>query len=95
MIHQSIFRPIRAYDRVLLYLNFLFLMVVAFVPFPTSLLGETQDPATVHFFLIRGLTITSIFLLSIVISFFSVSAIIWTWFVMMGIDAIVIHRRFH
>jgi uncharacterized membrane protein len=40
MIHHSIFRPIRAYDRVLLYLNFLFLMVVAFVPFPTSLLGE-------------------------------------------------------
>ena len=133
MIHHSIFRPIRAYDRVLLYLNFLFLMVVAFVPFPTSLLGEygdhqlpvavyaatlaigrllltaihwystrddqllseTQDPATVHFFLIRGLTITSIFLLSIVISFFSVSAAIWTWFVMMGIDAIVIHRRLH
>ena len=133
MIHHSIFRPIRAYDRVLLYLNFLFLMVVAFVPFPTSLLGEygdhqlpvavyaatlaigrllltaihwystrndqllseTQDPATVHFFLIRGLTITSIFLLSIVISFFNVSAAIWTWFVMMGIDAIVIHRRFH
>ena len=33
-IHQSIFRPIRAYDRVLPYLNFLFLMVVAFVPIP-------------------------------------------------------------
>jgi hypothetical protein len=60
-----------------------------------QLLSETQDPTTVHFFLIRGLTITSIFLLSIVISFFSVSAAIWTWFVMMGIDAIVIHWRFH
>jgi len=132
VIHHSIFRPIRAYDRVLLYLNFLFLMVVAFVPFPTSLLGEygghqlpvavyaatlatgrllltaihwyatrddrllgePQDSATVHFFLIRGLTITAIFLLSIVISFFSVGAAIWTWFVMMAIDAIVIHRRF-
>jgi uncharacterized membrane protein len=116
MIHHSIFRPISAYDRILLYLNFLFLMVVAFVPFPTSLLGEygahqlpvavyaatlaigrllltaihwystrddrlleeAQDPATVRFFLIRGLTITAIFLLSIVISFFSVSAAIWT-----------------
>jgi uncharacterized membrane protein len=40
LIHHSIFRPIRSYDRILLYLNFLFLMVVAFVPFPTSLLGE-------------------------------------------------------
>src|SRR5918911_738074 len=40
LIHHSIFRSIRAYDRTLLYLNFLFLMVIAFVPFPTSLLGE-------------------------------------------------------
>jgi uncharacterized membrane protein len=42
-IHHSIFLPIRYYDRTLLYLNFLFLMVVAFVPFPTSLLGEYGD----------------------------------------------------
>jgi len=132
-IHHSIFRPVRSYDRTLLYLNFLFLMVVAFVPFPTSLLGEygdhqlpvaiyaatlgvgrllltaihwystrrddqlleeAQDPATVRFFLIRGLTIPAIFLLSIVISFFSVGAAVWTWFVMIAIDAVVVHRRF-
>jgi uncharacterized membrane protein len=43
LIHHSIFRPIRAYECTLLYLNFLFLMVVAFVPFPTSLLGEYGD----------------------------------------------------
>jgi uncharacterized membrane protein len=99
MIHHSIFRPIRTYDRNLLYLNFLFLMVVAFVPFPTALLGEygnhqlpvavyaatlavgrlfltaiywystrndrllaeSQDPATVRFFLVRGVTIPAIF----------------------------------
>jgi uncharacterized membrane protein len=42
-VHHSIFRPIRSYDRVLLYLNFLFLMLVAFLPFPTSLLGEYGD----------------------------------------------------
>ena len=132
LIHHSIFRPIRSYDRILLYLNFLFLMVVAFVPFPTSLLGEygdhqlpvaiyaatlavgrllltaihwystrddrlldgPQDPATVRFFLIRGLTIPTIFLLSIGISFFSVSVAIWTWLVMLAVDALVIHRRF-
>jgi uncharacterized membrane protein len=124
VIHHSIFRPVRAYDRTLLYLNFLFLMVVAFVPFPTSLLGEygnhqlpvtiyaatlgtgrllltaihwystrndhllseALDPATVRFFLIRGLTIPAIFLLSIGISFFSVSAAIWTWFIMIAVD---------
>jgi uncharacterized membrane protein len=132
LIHHSIFRPIRSYDRILLYLNFLFLMIVAFVPFPTSLLGEygdhqlpvaiyaatlavgrllltaihwystrndrllgePQDPATVRFFLIRGLTIPVIFLLSIVISFFSVSVAIWTWFVMLAVDTVVTHRRF-
>jgi uncharacterized membrane protein len=43
LIHHSIFRSIGAYDRVLLLLNFLFLMFVAFVPFPTSLLGEYGD----------------------------------------------------
>jgi uncharacterized membrane protein len=132
LIHHSIFRPIRSYDRILLYLNFLFLMVVAFVPFPTSLLGEygdhqlpvaiyaatpavgrllltaihwystrndrlldePQDLATVRFFLIRGLTIPTIFLLSIVIAFFSVSVAIWTWLVMLAVDTLVIYRRF-
>ena len=131
IIHHSIFRPIRSYDRNLLYLNFLFLMVVAFVPFPTALLGEygnhqlpvavyaatlavgrlfltavfwystrndrlltkPQDPATVCFFVVRGLTIPAIFLLSIGVSFFSVVAAIWTWFIMIAIDAIVVRRR--
>src|ERR687892_1691588 len=131
IIHHSIFRPIRAYDRSLLYLNFLFLMVVAFVPFPTSLLGEygdhqlpvaiyaatravgrllltaihwystrndrmldePHDPATVRFFLIRGLTIPAIFLLSIGVSFFSVSVAIFTWLVMLLVDTVVIRRR--
>ncbi len=132
IMHHSIFRPIRSYDRVLLYLNFLFLMLVAFLPFPTSLLGEygdhqlpvaiyaatlavgrllltaihwyssrddrlldePQDPATVRFFLIRGLTMPAVFLLSIVVSLFSVGAAIWTWFIMIALDAIVSHRRF-
>lgn len=132
LIHHSIFRPIRSYDRILLYLNLMFLMVVAFLPFPTSLLGEygdrqlpvaiyaatlavgrllltaihwysarndrlvdePQDPATVRYFLIRGLAIPAIFLLSIAISFFSVSAAILTWFVMLVVDAVVMRRRF-
>lgn len=131
LIHHSIFRLIGAYDRTLLYLNFLFLMLVAFVPFPTSLLGEygnhqlpvaiyaatlavgrllltalhwystrdgrlleePQDPATTRFFLIRGLTIPAIFLLSIGVSFFSVSAAIWTWLIMLAVDAVILRRR--
>jgi uncharacterized membrane protein len=111
-IHHSIFTNIRSYDRGLLWLNFLFLMLVAFIPFPTSLLGEygnhqlpvaiyaatlatgrlgltaiywyatvhgglvyrDEDPQTVRFFVIRGLTIPVIFLLSIGVSFFRGSA---------------------
>ena len=107
-------------------------MVVAFMPFPTSLLGEygdhqlpvaiyaatlavgrllltaihwysarndrlvdePQDPATVRYFLIRGLAIPAIFLLSIAISFFSVSVAILTWFVMLVVDAVVMRRKF-
>ena len=131
IIHHSIFRPIRAYDRNLLYLNFLFLMFVAFVPFPTALLGEygdhqlpvavyaatlavgrllltaiqwysvrydrlldeAQDPATVRFLLIRGLTIPAIYLLSIVISFFSVQAAIWSWVILIVVDAVILRIR--
>jgi uncharacterized membrane protein len=131
IIHHSIFRSIRAYDRNLLYLNFLFLMFVAFVPFPTALLGEygnhqlpvavyattlavgrllltsiqwysvrhdrlldePQDPSTVRFLLIRGLTIPAIFLLTIVISFFSVQTAIWSWVILIVVDAVILRIR--
>jgi uncharacterized membrane protein len=132
-IHNSIFHSIRSYDRGLMWLNFLFLMFVAFLPFPTSLLGEygsyqlpvaiyagtlavsrllltvlywyttsanrsiaeAQDPAIVRFFLIRGLTIPGIFLLSIAVSFYSVSAAIWSWVVLIVVDAVILRRRSH
>jgi uncharacterized membrane protein len=131
IVHHSIFRPIREYDRGILYLNFLFLMFVAFVPFPTSLLGEygdhqlpvaiyagalaigrllltaihwystrddrlvgePQNPGEVRFYLIRGLAMPVIFLLSIGVSFFSVGAAIWSWVVMIVVDAVVLRRR--
>jgi uncharacterized membrane protein len=131
IVHHSIFRPIKAYDRTLLYLNFLFLMFVAFVPFPTALLGEygnhqlpvaiyattlavgrllltaihwysarndrlldePQDPVTVRFLLIRGLTIPAIYLLSIVISFFSVQAATWSWAILVVVDSVILRRR--
>ncbi len=40
MAHHSVFEPIRDYNRKLLWLNFLFLMTISFLPFPTSLLGD-------------------------------------------------------
>jgi hypothetical protein len=88
MIHHSIFRPITDYDRPLLYLNFLW-----YSTRDDRLLGEAQDPRTVRFFLIRGLTIPATFLLSIGISFFSVSAAVWSWLVMLAVDAVIVRRR--
>jgi hypothetical protein len=58
----------------------------------SRLLAEHQDLAMVRFFLIRGLTIPAIFLLSIGISFFSGGAAIWTWFSMVAIDAIIVRK---
>ena len=38
--HHQIFRYVRSYDRVLLWLNLVFLLSISFIPFPTDLLGE-------------------------------------------------------
>ena len=43
MAHHSVFSAIRGYDRGLIWLNSLFLMCVAFLPFPAALLGEYGD----------------------------------------------------
>lgn len=39
IVHHNLFRHIVRHDRVLLWLNLLFLLVVSFLPFPTELLG--------------------------------------------------------
>ena len=38
--HHQTFRYVRSYDRVLLWLNLVFLLSISFIPFPTDLLGE-------------------------------------------------------
>jgi uncharacterized membrane protein len=43
MAHHITFRAIKRYDRTLIWLNSLFLMCIAFLPFPTSLIGEYGD----------------------------------------------------
>lgn len=132
--HHRVFRPIRRYDKTLLWLNFLFLMTVAFLPFPTSLLGEygeeqisvviyaanaaaaslllasislyaTADRRLVDPNLddealgrgrVRGLAVPAVFLLSIAISFFSVTAAMYSWLLLFALDPLlrrVWHRR--
>lgn len=117
-VHHSMFTTIKAYDRGLMWLNGLFLMFVAFLPFPTALLGEYGDqPFVVAFYAgclsitrlmlgaiwwyatsgyrlidseelhqsfirahnIHGLVVSLLFVLSVGVAFFSVSAAKWVW----------------
>jgi uncharacterized membrane protein len=125
--HHSIFSAIKGYDRKLIWLNSLFLMCVAFLPFPASLFGEYGDqPLVVAIYAgslaitrllltavwwyassgrrlvdrdldanmikayrLRGLAIPLIFLLSIFISFFSVSAALYSWVLLMVVDFVL------
>ena len=125
--HHSIFSAIKGYDRKLIWLNSLFLMCVAFLPFPASLFGEygdqplvvaiyagslaitrllltavwwyassgrrlvdrDLDERTIKAYRLRGLAIPLIFLLSIFISFFSVSAAVYSWVLLMVVDFVL------
>jgi uncharacterized membrane protein len=64
MAHHQRFRFIRRYDRGLLTLNLLFLMVIAFVPFPTSVISESGNrTATVSYALtmtLAGLMLSAV-----------------------------------
>lgn len=50
MAHHRKFRFIRRYDRGLLTLNLLFLMAIAFVPFPTSVISESGTRTATIFY---------------------------------------------
>ena len=133
--HHSIFRSIKSYDRGLIWLNSLFLMFTAFLPFPTALLGEYGDQQlvvaiyagsfaitrllltavwwyatsshrlvddgldldTIRAFRVRGLAIPVVLLISIVVSFFSVEAAVYSWLLLFGVDIVVLRvlRRYH
>ncbi len=128
MAHRAIFQKIRAVDRGLMWLNILFLMFVAFLPFPTALLDEYPndqlpvalyagslavarlpltaiwwyathnrrlvhehlDARTVRWHRIRGLGIPLIFLLSIGVSFISLTTAKLTWILLFVIDIVIL-----
>jgi len=128
MGHHSTFRAIKRYDRALIWLNSLFLMCIAFLPFPTSLIGEYGDnqlavaiyaaslavarllltavwwyassghrlidesfpESTIRIYLVRGLAVALAFVISIGISFFSVSAATYFWILLVVADNVLI-----
>ncbi len=63
--HHRVFRPIRSYDNTLLWLNFLFLMAISFLPFPTSLLGEYSEEQLSVVIYASNAAIASLLLVSI------------------------------
>jgi uncharacterized membrane protein len=62
--HHRRFRFIRRYDRGLLTLNLLFLMAIAFVPFPTSVISESGNRTATIFYALTmtfaGLMLTAL-----------------------------------
>lgn len=65
MLHHGIFTYIRRYDAGLLWLNNLFLLTIAFQPFPTGLLGDYGDTTAGVAFYAGCQILTSIFKLLI------------------------------
>jgi uncharacterized membrane protein len=64
MGHHRRFQFIECYDRTLILLNIFLLMVVAFVPFPTSIISQYGNQTATIFY---ALTITAMGLLSVAI----------------------------
>ncbi len=64
MSHHRKFRLIQRYDRNLMWLNLVFLMFVAFIPFPTSVISEYGNRASTVFYaiVVSLASITSFFL---------------------------------
>lgn len=57
--HHDIFEDVDSYDRKLLWLNIIYLMFIAFIPFSTSLIGEFQGSVPVIVYA-GTITLTSI-----------------------------------
>lgn len=64
MSHHRKFRLIQRYDRNLMWLNLVFLMFIAFIPFPTSVISEYGNRASTVFYaiVVSLASITSFFL---------------------------------
>ncbi len=68
--HHNKFRFIKSYDRRLIQINILLLMVVAFIPFPTSVLAESGNATATIFY---AATIVLISLLSALLWWYPVT----------------------
>jgi uncharacterized membrane protein len=65
MAHHRIFRYVRSIDQRLIWLNLLFLMCVAFIPFPTAVLGDHDGSRGAIVFYAAAIGLTGAVLASI------------------------------
>lgn len=129
MAHRAIFRHITHVNRPLTWLNNVFLLVIAFLPFSTglfdrytveelaiaiyvgtlvlarlaltamwwyasareNLIGDTISQKHIRFHRLRGLLIPLAFLLSIPITFASVTAAVVAWIALFVTDQVLLH----
>jgi uncharacterized membrane protein len=58
LLHHRRFRYIKRYDRRLLYLNMLLLLIVAFIPFPTSIISQYGNQTATIFYALTMIAAT-------------------------------------
>jgi uncharacterized membrane protein len=73
MAHHRIFRYVRSIDQRLIWLNLLFLMCVAFIPFPTGVLGDHDGSRGAIVFYAAAIGLTG-----------AVLALIWQYLIYAG-----------
>jgi uncharacterized membrane protein len=60
MAHHRTFRHVRAYDETMIFLNLLLLLTVAFLPFPSYVLGAYGDGAAATIFYAASMTVSGL-----------------------------------
>jgi uncharacterized membrane protein len=65
--HHSVFKMLRRHDRGLFWLNLLFLALIVFVPFPTSVLSDYGNTSTATIFYAASLAATGLCMCCIVL----------------------------
>lgn len=75
--HHTLFRLLKRVDRITLTINLAVLMCIAFIPFPTALLGEYSKLQSVVMF--YGLTLTLTGIVYNVLWFYIVCRYLWSY----------------
>jgi uncharacterized membrane protein len=91
--HHRKFRYVKGYDRRVVFINLLLLMVVAFLPFPTAVLGESGNATATIFYagtiVIASLLSALVFGLSIPIAQYDANLAKYFWALLVPVSIVV------